>query len=60
MSTKPKPVPASDVTAPPAPDAAPEPGYGDWLKAEIAKGVADIEAGRVTSAKKVWIELDIE
>ena len=60
MSTKPKPAPASDLTAPPAPDAVPEPGYGNWLKAEIAEGLADIEAGRVTPAKEVWSELDIE
>ncbi len=58
MSTKSKPVPASGLTAPP--DAAPEPGYGNWLKAEIAEGLADIEAGRVTPAKEIWSELDIE
>ena len=56
MSTKPKPVPASDQTAPPAP----EPGYGDWLKAEIAAGLEDIEAGHTTPAEEVWSELDIE
>ena len=60
MSTKPKSVPASDLTAPPAPDAAPEPGYGNWLKSEIAAGLEDIEAGHTTPAKEVWKELDIE
>ena len=58
MSTKPKPVPASGLTEPP--DAAPEPGYGNWLKAEIAAGLEDIEAGRTTPAKEVWSELDID
>ena len=62
MSRKPKPVPAPDQTAPPAPapDAAPEPGYGNWLKGEIAAGLEDIEAGNTTPAGEVWSELDIE
>ncbi len=60
MSTKPKPVPRPDLTARPSPQATPESGYGDWLKGEISEGLADIEAGRVTPAKDVWKELDIE
>ncbi len=60
MSTKPKPAPASDYSTPPATHGVPEPGYDKWLKGEIAEGLADIEAGRVTPAKEVWSELDIE
>ncbi len=60
MSTKPKPVPASDFTTPATPKVVPEPGYDKWLEREIAEGLADIEAGRVTPAKEVWSELDIE
>ncbi len=58
MSTKPKPAPASNFT--PAPHGVPEPGYDKWLEREIVEGLADIEAGRVTPANKVWSELDIE
>jgi predicted transcriptional regulator len=57
MSTKPKSTAASDVEAPAK---AREPGYDRWLAGEIANGVSDIEAGRVTPADKVWSELDIE
>ena len=60
MSTKPKSVPASDMTTPPATNGVPEPGYDKWLKGEIAEGLADIEAGRVTPANEIWSELDIE
>jgi predicted transcriptional regulator len=48
------------MTTPPATDGVPEPGYDKWLKGEIAEGLADIEAGRVTPAEAVWNELNIE
>ena len=57
MSTKPKTGPAADNSAP---TAIPEPGYDKWLEGEIRGGLADIEAGRVTPAVKVWSELEIE
>ena len=58
MSTKPKPVPASDLTTPA--HGVPEPGYDKWLEREIAAGLEDIEAGHTTPAEEVWSELDIE
>jgi hypothetical protein len=56
MSKKPNPAPASESTTPPAPQVVPEPGYDKWLEREIAEGLADIEAGRVSPAEEVWSE----
>jgi len=50
VSTKPKTAPTVDSNAIAA---IPEPGYDKWIEGEIASGLADIEAGRVTPADKV-------
>lgn len=57
MSTTPETAPAADHNAT---TAIPEPGYDKWLAGEIAGGLADIEAGRVTPADKVRSEFDFE
>ena len=35
-------------------------GYDDWLKAELAFGLADVQAGRVTLLDKVRKEFGLE
>ncbi len=57
MSTKPKDAELAEETAP---KEVAEPGYAQWLEGEIADGLGDIKAGRVTPANKVWSELGIE
>ena len=35
-------------------------GYDDWLATELASGLADVQAGRVTSLDKVRKEFGVE
>lgn len=45
---------------PPSPDDQPEPGYEEWLKAEIAEGIAQLDAGKGIPAEEVWKSLGLE
>lgn len=45
---------------PPSTDAAPDPGYDDWLAAEIAAGCAELDAGEGIAAEQVWKDLGLE
>ena len=42
---------------PPSPDDAPEDGYEEWLEEEIARGLADAKAGRLTPLSEVKKQL---
>ena len=46
--------------APPGPTDAPAPGYDAWLAAELAAGIADLDAGRVTPLEDVRKEFGLE
>ena len=45
---------------PPAGVDQPAEGYDDWLKAELAKGLADAQVGRLTPLEKVRKEFGLE
>lgn len=45
--------------SPPDPNEQPEPDYREAVRAAIAQGRADIEAGRCKPAEEVWKELGI-
>lgn len=36
------------------------PGYDEWLKAEIAAGAAELDAGKGIPAAEAWKELGLE
>ncbi|ULB12150.1 hypothetical protein ORIO_20310 (plasmid) [Cereibacter azotoformans] len=42
------------------PEDQPEPGYEEWLAAEIAAGIAELDAGKGIPAEEVWKELGLE
>jgi hypothetical protein len=56
--SRPNPIPA--WTEAPAPDTPPEPGYDAWLATEIAAGMDDLKAGRVTALADLRKELGLE
>jgi hypothetical protein len=45
---------------PPAEADQPVAGYDDWLKVELASGLTDVQAGRVTALDKVRKEFGVE
>jgi predicted transcriptional regulator len=45
---------------PPSPDDVPEDGYDEWVEKDIAQGLADAEAGRLTPLNEVKKEFGIE
>lgn len=47
-------------TKPATPDQHPEAGYDAWLKADIAAGAAELDAGQGIPADKVWRSLGLE
>ena len=47
-------------TAPAAPGHQPEPGYSEWLAADIAAGIAELDAGKGIPADEVWRSLGLE
>jgi predicted transcriptional regulator len=58
-----KPAQPADITpwiAPPTAEAAPVPGYDAWLAADIAAGLAEVEAGTITPIADVRKEFGDE
>jgi hypothetical protein len=58
-----KPAQPADITpwiAPPTAEAAPVPGYDAWLAADIAAGLAEVEAGTATPIADVRKEFGLE
>jgi hypothetical protein len=47
-------------TAPAGPGHQPEPGYSEWLAADIAAGAAELDAGKGIPADEVWRSLGLE
>lgn len=47
-------------TKPPQPQDQTEAGYDKWLVAEIAAGVAELDAGKGIPASEVWRDLGLE
>ncbi len=47
-------------TRPDSPENRPEPGYEEWLAAEIEKGIAELDAGQGIPASEVWKSLGLE
>ena len=47
-------------TKPDGPEVQPEPGYDEWLEAELAAGIAELEAGKGISAAELWKSLGLE
>ena len=45
---------------PAAPEDRPEPGYDEWLAAEIEAGIAGLDAGQGVPAADVWRSLGLE
>lgn len=45
---------------PPVPTDAPVPGYDAWLETELAAGIADSDASRVTSLDDIRKEFGLE
>lgn len=45
---------------PAAPDEQSEPGYDEWLAADIAVGAAELDAGKGRPADEVWRSLGLE
>lgn len=45
---------------PPQPEDKPEPGYEEWLAAEIEAGIAELDAGTGMPADEVWKALGLE
>lgn len=45
---------------PAAPDERPELGYDEWLAADIAAGIAELDAGKGIPADEVWRSLGLE
>ncbi|WP_333815747.1 hypothetical protein [Tabrizicola sp.] len=45
---------------PDGPEVKPEPGYDEWLAAEIAAGLAELDAGKGIPAAEVWRSLGLE
>ena len=45
---------------PAAPEDRPEPGYDEWLAAEIEAGIAELDAGKGIPAADVWRSLGLE
>lgn len=54
------PNPMPDWTAAPATPAAPAPGYETWLMADIAQGLADLDANRTTPLAQLRKDLGLE
>ena len=52
--------PKRDHEKPEPAEAAPDPGYGEWLAAEIAEGEAELDAGEGIPADVVWKALGLE
>ena len=42
---------------PDGPEVQPEPGYDEWLAAEIAEGIAELDAGKGIPIAEVWKSL---
>ena len=55
--TKPRP---EDWWLPPEGEPEPEPGYAEWLAAELDAAIAEADAGKVIPAEQVWKELGLE
>ncbi len=47
-------------TDPPAAPDAPVAGYDDWLARDIARGIADLDAGKATPLEKMRKEFGLE
>ena len=45
---------------PARPEDRPEPGYDEWLAAEIEAGLAELESGKGLPAEEVWKVLGLE
>lgn len=45
---------------PPRPGDRPEPGYDEWVEAEIAAGIAELEAGQFVTLAEVMKEFGLE
>jgi hypothetical protein len=45
---------------PARPEDQPEPGYEEWLAAEIEAGLAELDAGKGIPAGDVWKSLGLE
>ena len=45
---------------PPSPDDVPEPGYDEWLEAELAQALAEADAGLLVSLSEVKKEFGLE
>lgn len=55
-----KPADITRWTTPDGPEVQPEPGYDEWLEAEIAEGIAQLDAGKGIPAAEVWKSLGLE
>lgn len=45
---------------PARPDDLAEPGYDEWLAAEIEEGIAELDAGKGLPASEVWKALGLD
>lgn len=45
---------------PDGPEVQPEPGYDEWLAAEIAAGIAELDAGKVVTLGALKKEFGLE
>lgn len=45
---------------PDGPEVQPEPGYAEWLEAEIAAGIAELDAGKFATLEQLKAEFGLE
>lgn len=55
-----KPADITRWTTPDGPEVQPEPGYDEWLEAEIAEGIAQLDAGKVVTLDQLKAEFGLE
>lgn len=45
---------------PDGPEVKPDPGYDEWLEADIAAGLAELDAGKVVTLEQLKAEFGLE
>lgn len=60
MSTPAKRTPVDDWINPPSPDTRPEPGYDEWLAAEIEAAIREADEGKLTPIEEVRRKFGLE
>jgi len=45
---------------PDGPEVQPKPGYAEWLEAEIAAGIAELDAGKFATLEQLKAEFGLE